>query len=97
LRLRQYAHCLGKQGEAGRRQGDAAIGAHKQGTAKGSLKRLDGLRQWWLCHMQAQCRPAEVQLFGNGNKIAQLPQFKVHIDPVGIMISDMNIISIIHE
>jgi hypothetical protein len=55
-----------------RGQRDSPGGALKQADAKGMLQQLDLPAQRWLGHEQAGGRPAEMKLFGNDDKTAEL-------------------------
>ena len=58
-------------------QADMAAGAVQQLHAELAFQRLDRLRQRRLRHVQPLRRPAEVQLFGDGEEVAGLPDFHI--------------------
>ena len=79
VRLRQQAPRFRQQGGAGGRERHAAAAAHEQRRGQQRFQSLDRLRQRRLGHVQASGGPAEMELFGDGDKIAQLAQFQAHM------------------
>ena len=77
--LLEDAASLREQGSPGRRQDDAAPGSRKKRCTKCGFQRLDGLREWRLCHVQADGGAAKVAFLGYGYEIPQLPQFYIHM------------------
>ncbi len=71
----------------------AAIGARQQSRANLLLQQLDLLAKRRLGDIQARGCAAKVQLFGNGNKVAQMTEFDIHILNISFYI--INILDII--
>ncbi|MNN04923.1 hypothetical protein D3C81_1176640 [compost metagenome] len=75
LQLGQHLTRLGQEQPAGLAQRHSAVGALEQAHAQLLLQRLDLLAQRRLGNAQLQGGAAEVQLFGNGDEIAQVAEF----------------------
>ncbi len=63
-----------EQDGAGRGQGDPAAGAIEQPDAELALELADSRREGWLGQAQAGRRPGEVELFGDGDEVAEFAQ-----------------------
>ena len=75
LRLVQQRPCLGHEGQTGSGQAHLAAAADEQFGADRGFELLDVQAQRRLRDRQAPRRAAEVQLFGQGEKVAQVAEF----------------------
>src|SRR5690606_35522907 len=71
----QHAPRLGAERLARRRQGDPSAGAVEQAGTELAFERLDLLTQRWLRDAELVRRPPEMQVVGDGQHAAQLPEF----------------------
>jgi hypothetical protein len=79
LNLGEDLAAIGKKLLSRRRQADAAVGAGKQPGADLLLEDLNLLAQRRLGDIQPRRRVAKMELFGDGNKVAQVAQLDIHI------------------
>ena len=79
LNLGEDLAAIGKKLFSRRRQAYAAVGAGKKPGADLLLKDLNLLAERRLRDIQPRRRMTKVELFGNGNKVAQVAQLDIHI------------------